>query len=101
MKGRREHGTRVTVTETYTMLGGGSNNAVGVAPVALINRALLNATTLVQADHDNTGDVYVGGAFGQPIRLAAGESITIATDAGKIYVRGSVAGQTVRWLALT
>lgn len=100
MKGRRRAGPKTTVTETYTMLGGGTF-LVGLAARAVNANSLLNATTLIQADHDNAGDVYVGGSAIQPIRLQAGESITIAADAGKIYVRGSVADQRVRWLALT
>lgn len=104
MKRRKVAGSMTPVTETYAVIFA-DTFTVGVAARQVYIPApaadLLNVcTTLIQAHPDNSGNVLVGNQANHVIVLAAGTSITIATDPGTIYVRGSVAGQVVNWLAL-
>ena len=90
------------VSETYDVIYT-NTVTIGVNAVQLYAPSpdrLEVRTTLVQADPDNAGNVFVGNAAGQYIQLAAGDSITIAVDPSRIYVRASVADQVVNWMSL-
>lgn len=85
------------ISETYTDVKA-DQFTCGASARRVATARQKNWTTLIQASPDNQGVVYVGDQLLQPVQLAAGESITIATDAYAIFVRGS--GQTVNILML-
>jgi len=93
---KRKGGPSLGVTENY-------NKLLCDTLTLIYARALVGAhrecyQTLVQADPDNSGSVFVGGAGAQTIELTAGDSITIPADPSLIFVRGN--GNTVNWLAV-
>ena len=57
---------------------------------------------LVQADYDNSGDVYVYAQDNTDgIRLQPGDGYFVEIDnANKVYVEGSAIDQVVRWSAV-
>lgn len=80
----------------------GKKTGVGTTAVQLTtNNVYCVFGVLVQADQDNTGDIYV---YAQDdadgIRLQPGDGYFVEIDnANKVYVKASVADQVVRWSA--
>lgn len=76
------------VMETYDWIKGDS-----FFPTTTVRRVQLarqdNRTTLIQADPDNDGQIWVGSEGNQAIQLEAGNSITIAIEAYQIWIRAS------------
>lgn len=86
----------------------GSNISVGTTAVEMTFSTATKSIS-IQADHDNTGKIWVGGsnvsnaganAFA---RLAPGQAITVDFDdsSDAIYAVSDTAGQTVYKVALT
>lgn len=72
---------------------------VGTAAVALTADHNI-VEIIVQADANNSNNLFVGNATTQAIKLSSGKDIKISIDSvSKVYVRGGAAGQVANWLA--
>ena len=79
----------------------GENADVDTTAEQLTATSTLVSYVAIQADPDNTGDVFVGDSAGQYVQLTPGQSIGLAvTNLDTIYVRGSANNQAVNYLAI-
>ena len=83
--------TRLPVM-TFTESGSGSATTTPAAVDGTASRV-----TLVQADDDNTVDIYVGNASAQGIRLTPGASVTLPVSAAAIYAKTLSGTATYRY----
>ena len=81
---------------------------VGTTAAPLSTTATDVKWVIVQADDDNTGDIYVGSSTvansggNRGLRLGPGRTVTIPVDQlSDIYLIGSAASQTYEYLAGT
>jgi hypothetical protein len=95
----KKGGASLPVMESYTNLRAGTQ-AIGVAAIRIATGlGVTSFTCIIQAAHGNAGRIFVGNAAGQYFELDAGEAVSIPTDINNVFVRASIANQTVRWLA--
>lgn len=74
------------------------NAAVGVGAAAITAKERC-LSILIQADPDNTDDIFVGDSAAQPIQLLAGGSMTLGiTDPRKIFAKSASGTQTLNLL---
>lgn len=88
------------MADTYGRLDTG--RITGTAAVVPLSTEHYNVGEIrVQAGNGNTGTVYVGNATEQYYELAKGESIILPIGLlTQVYVKFSVAGDTVNWFAI-
>jgi len=88
------------VIGTYNGMRSGATN-VTVLQIPLTSQ-LPCFEVLLQADPDNTDDVFVGEAVGDcRIQMEPGDVMVVPiNDASKILIRAAAGAQTINWLAM-
>ena len=86
---------------SFRVVSSGSDSAAPVLKGIYLERRAMNAgernTVFVQADDDNTVDIYVGNASAQGIRLTPGASVTLPVSAAAIYAKTLSGTATYRY----
>lgn len=78
-------------------LKAGTKTNVGVTAAALDAIVCFNAT--IQADPDNTVDVFIGDSASQPVQLTPGQSVPLPiSNLEQVYVKTASGTATVNWL---
>lgn len=77
----------------------GTKTNVGTTAAPLTTTDTLISQVLVQADPDNTADVFIGDSTSQTIQLKAQDGITLlVNNLNQVYVKSASGTQTVNWV---
>jgi hypothetical protein len=88
-----------TVAEPSTTLYCNTKTDVGVSAAAIASTQACREL-VVQADPDNTVDIFIGNATTQTIQLKPGVAISIpCSDVALVYAKSASSTGTVNWLA--
>lgn len=88
-KAVRTVGVSVPAASSSSLPAQGTNVAAAVAE-ALVGAASPCSEVIVQADPDNTEDLFVGNSAGQPLQLKPGDSISIqVADANLVFIQSA------------
>lgn len=79
----------------------GENADVDTGAEQLTTTSTYVSFVVIQADPDNTGDVFVGDVNGQFVQLTPGQSVGLAVkNLNEVYVKGSANNQAVNYVAI-
>lgn len=96
----------VPVSQGSVPLPTGSGSIVDGTLAAVVGAAALGAqackAVLLQADPDNTADVFIGSATNQRFQLVPGQTVTLpVSNVNLVFGRSASGTQSINWLAIT
>lgn len=85
----------------FDTLQDGTNASVGTTAAQVTTTDVIATSVLIQADPDNTDDIFLGNATSQSVQLQPGQSIAVQiNNVNKLYAKSASGTQRANHWAL-